>query len=105
MNVANEFQVVFLIILTLFSTYITYSYSKLIQEIEKYYRGKEKFYLALNEEQLRCLMRGGVVKCANSSRNQFMELILCDIGFDRMELALKDAIKGKDLRKDYHEVR
>jgi hypothetical protein len=55
----------------------------------------EPRYLMLDEEDLKCLLRGGVLECDN------IKIALRDIGFDRMNKALELAIDGINIGKGH----
>jgi hypothetical protein len=49
----------------------------------------DKKYIKLDEEDFKCLVRGGVLKIGDN-----IEMILADIGFDQMHYSLNLAEKG-----------
>ena len=52
-------------------------------------------YLMLDEEDFRCLVRGGVVEWDN------IKIALRDIGFSTMYKSLEDALDGVDIGKNH----
>jgi hypothetical protein len=53
-------------------------------------------YLKLNEDDFKCLVRGGVLHVGN------LKIILSDIGYDQMLNAIDEATQGDDTYKDYY---
>lgn len=53
-------------------------------------------YISLDEEDFRCLIRGGVIKFDDR-----VSICLKDIGFDKMFDALDSAAEGIDTYKDH----
>lgn len=53
--------------------------------------------IRLDEEDFRCLTRGGILMIKNKKNNKLINVILSDIGFDRMAKALA-------LAKAHHEI-
>ncbi len=53
--------------------------------------------IILNYEDFKCLVRGGVLRVNND-----IEIILQDIGFDKMDKAITLADQGVDIYKDHH---
>lgn len=51
----------------------------------------EEKYIKLDEEDFKCLVRGGLLKIGN------INLLLSDIGFDRMDKAISIADNGVDI--------
>jgi hypothetical protein len=49
----------------------------------------------LDEKEFRQLVAGKVVRL-ESAKGEIVEMILADIGWDRMEFALTDAVMGKE---------
>jgi hypothetical protein len=56
---------------------------------------KEKIFISLDEEDFKCLVRGGVLTIKDE-----VIIILKDIGFFEMDKALDSAMDGKDIGKD-----
>ena len=52
-------------------------------------------YIMLDEEDFKCLVRGGVLHIGN------MKIALKDIGFDQMNKALELAMDGINIHKDH----
>lgn len=58
--------------------------------------GKKKDqYIKLDEKDLQCLVRGGVLHCGD------IHIILSDIGFDQMTKAIDLAMDGIHIHKDH----
>lgn len=55
------------------------------------FSNEQERYLMLDEEDFKCLVRGGVLQWGN------IKLALKDIGFDRMHMAVMSAEAGIDL--------
>jgi hypothetical protein len=53
-------------------------------------------YLKLNEEDFKCLVRGGVLHVGKQLR-----IILSDIGYEQMLNAIDSATQGIDIYKDH----
>ncbi len=56
---------------------------------------KEKKYISLDEEDFKCLVRGGIL----TIENDFI-ISLKDIGFIKMQEALDSAMDGNDIYKE-----
>ena len=52
--------------------------------------------ILLDEECFKCLARGGVIHSGK------IRIALSDIGFDRMEIAIRSALQGHEIYKDHH---
>ncbi len=59
--------------------------------------------IVFDEEDLRCLIRGGILKIKSPSGIE-VEMILTDIGFPAISRALTDAMAGKDQYEDRERV-
>jgi len=59
----------------------------------------EDIKIALNEQDFRCLVRGGELTIEDASVR--IKLIVNDIGWDPIRQALGDAMSGKDLYVPY----
>ena len=59
-------------------------------------------YVSLDEEDFRCLVRGGILKVDKGKYS--IHIILKDIGFGRMDKAIHDADMGIDIRKNHEKV-
>lgn len=53
-------------------------------------------YISLDDEDFRCLVRGGVIKIGDR-----VSICLKDIGFDKMDEAIDMATRGLDTYKDH----
>jgi hypothetical protein len=53
--------------------------------------------IMLDEEDFKCLVRGGII-CIKGG----VKIALKDIGFDKMDEAITLADKGVDIYKDHH---
>lgn len=51
--------------------------------------------IKLEEDDFRCLVSGGVLIHKIPKYGKEIQIILSDIGFDRMEKAIDDVIEGK----------
>lgn len=56
-------------------------------------------YISLDEEDFRCLVRGGILQITDIKDNSRVMITLKDIGFHRMDKAIEDADKGIDIYK------
>lgn len=63
--------------------------------IKIYWKNKKmkEIYIKLYEDDFRCLVSGGLLTLKNN--NQDVIIMLADIGFNRMDKAIKDAASGK----------
>lgn len=66
------------------------------------YLETKKLNVMLDEEDLRCLLRGDILKIVQAlSGQEIGQIALSDIGFDRIGLALDDAEAQKDTYKNH----
>lgn len=56
---------------------------------------KKDQYISLDEQDFKCLVRGGVLHCGD------IHIMLRDIGFDQMNRALELAMDGINTYKDH----
>lgn len=53
--------------------------------------------IMLDEEDFKCLVRGGVISINKGG----VKIALSDIGFDRMDIAIALAVEGVDIGKNH----
>lgn len=73
----------------------------LIKKIKNFFENPDKdIRLRLIEEDLRCLFRGEVLTI--KTHNGTASMILTDIGFDRIQAILSDAMSGNNTYKGFN---
>jgi hypothetical protein len=55
-----------------------------------------EFYISLDEQDFRCLIRGGILQIIDKKNNSRCMISLKDIGFYTMYKALEDVGEGKE---------
>ncbi len=98
------FQSIFYISACFLFCYLALMYTKTFMALSKQNTAIKNVHIVLDEKDFSCLVRGGVLKVLHFSKNQSIDLILSDIGFERMAYAMAHADKEENLYEDHEKV-
>lgn len=102
---ASFFQSAFYCIGCMLFCYVAWMYTKILSKLsDESSILKMPMAFTLDEEDIRCLIRGGVLNVlyTRHNRGQVVRVALKDIGFQRIEKCLEDAMIGKNIRVDHN---
>ena len=101
-------QSIFYLFGCLLFCYIAWMYTKILMALrDENVVLKRPLLIRLDEEDLSCLVRGGILKVAyfREGRNALINLALSDIGYERMQKAIENAmLNEKDNYKEHRKI-